>query len=305
MRTSPQTRHRTGTPSSRLARATVLFVAVVLVAAPPASSFLPKAERIARAAANENRSASRTQALKLALALRVGDRDPIATGSLITHPNGLARLELVDASDLVERHLLLGTEHRASRAGVELAEPRSFLPPLFLLQAPSQLVFEKALLDHGLDILSVGLAPCQQRVCYVIGDPSRVPPPPAPTEEELAQMRAAEVAGSVDRIDDAMATEGRAPEQALPSAPVATIWVDTGTFEVVRIESRDGVAIELGQPVVWGDVRFPGSVTIIEPAKEPVHLDVLSVTPVNAPAAEFSRSWLLAPASELPTALPR
>ena len=89
--------------------------------------------------------------------------------------------------------------------------------------------------------------------------------------------------------------------EASDGEPIPTIWVDKQTFEIVRIESLTRVAIELGPTVTWDELRFPESITIFEPDKEPVRLEVGGVTPVNAPAAEFGRSWLLAPASELPT----
>ncbi len=83
--------------------------------------------------------------------------------------------------------------------------------------------------------------------------------------------------------------------ETIPDLPAPTIWVDAKTFEIVRIESRSGVAVDFGPAIAFGEVRFPDSITIREPEREPVRFDIQGVVPVNAPAAEFTHSWLLAP----------
>jgi hypothetical protein len=272
--------------ASRSLPALLLAAAVgVCLWALPALSFVPKAERIANAAAKANEAASRTQALQLDLTLRVAERDPIGTGTLVTHPTGLARLELRDAAEREERHLLLGAEHSASRNGEELRRPRAFLPPLFLLQADSPETLRQALSDYGLDVEAVALAPCGQRVCYLLGDPTQVAPP-MPTKEELAKL----------------AEQGELPEPPPPrperdesEPPPPAVWIDAQSFEIVKMQSQTGVAVELGPFVAFDAVRFPESITIQEPGREPVHLDIRKVTPVNAPAADFRRAWLLTP----------
>jgi hypothetical protein len=266
----------------------------------PASAFVPEAERIARAAAKANEAASRSQALQLDLTLRVAGREPIGSGKLVTHPTGLARLELRDAAGRVERHLLIGTDHDASRNGEELERPRAFLPPLFLLQVDSPATFQQALLDFGLDLDSAALAPCGKSVCYVLGDPSRVAPPP-PTPEELAEMEAkAEAMGTPllerklpEPKDEVVLEIEEAPDA--PARPAPSLWVDTRTFEIIRIESRGGIIVEFGPLVAFGEVRFPDSITIQEPEREPIRFDILAVTPVNASAAGFQRAWLMTP----------
>lgn len=269
-------------------------LAFAFAVAPVALSFVPSGARIAKATARENREALRTQALRIALSLRVAEREPIATGSLVIHPSGLARLELRDGSGRVERHLLVGTEHTASSEGEELDTPRSFLPPLFLLQASSEQALEQALLDFGMDALAVALAPCLSRVCFVVGDPSRVAPVPAESEGS----------GEESAPDDLEMGSPGDREEELPDLahawPTATLWIDAETFEIVRIESRAGVVTELGPYVAWGEVRLPNSITIEEPGREPVHLEFETVTPVNAPAAEFGRAWLLGPTPSPP-----
>ncbi len=277
----------------RPAAAALLFAAAIgaCLCALPALSFIPKAERVANATAKANAAGSRAQALQLDLTLRVADRDPIGTGTLVTHPNGLARLELRDAADRVERHLLIGAEHTASRGGDELRKPRAFLPPLFLLQADSPETLRQALSDYGLDVEAISLAPCGPRVCYLLGDPLQVAPPP-PTEEELAELAELLEAGEVPEPPPPRPTRSDRDDSE-PSPPA--VWIDTLSFEIVRMQSQTGVDVELGPFVAFDSVRFPESIMIREPGREPVHLDIRKVTPVNAPAADFGRAWLLAP----------
>jgi hypothetical protein len=278
--------------------------------APPASPFIPKADRIAKAATEVNKAASRTQALMLELTLRVADRDPIGTGKLLTHPNGLARLELRDAAQRLERHLLLGAEHSASRGGKEIEKPRAFLPPLFLLQADSPLTLQQALSDYGLDTEAVALAPCGSQVCYVLGDPARVASPPRPRDEDLVELLAD--GQSLEQLKQALAAEQTPAPRREDSGDLGpgppSIWIDSETFEIVRMQSQSGVIVEFGRIRSFEAVRFPESITIQESDREPVHLDVKSVTPVNAAAAGFQRAWLLAPPESgnpsAPAALP-
>lgn len=272
---------------SRALASLVVLVVLVVIAGGPVRAFVPQAERIARATAKTNDASSRDQALQLDLTLRVAGREPIGTGKLITHPTGLARLELRDASGRVERHLRVVSQHTASRNGDEIQEPRAFLPPLSFLQVDSPATLRQALSDYGLDIEAAALAPCGDSLCYVLGDPARVPPPPPPTPEGRAESEVNPEALSED--------EEATPEFELETGPVPSVWVDQLTFEIVRIESRSGVVVDFGPVVDFDGVRFPDSITVREPGREPVRFDILAVTPVNAPAAGFSRAWLLAP----------
>ena len=81
----------------------------------------------------------------------------------------------------------------------------------------------------------------------------------------------------------------------VPRGPVPAIWVDAQSFEIRRIDSRNGVTVNFGPVVAFGDVRFPASITIREPERDTVRFDILGVTPVNASAAVFRKAWLLAP----------
>jgi hypothetical protein len=281
----------------------------------PAQSFIPQAVRVAKATAEANKASGRAQALQVELTLRVAERDPIGSGVLVTHPTGLARLELRDAQGHVERHLLQGTEHSASRDGSEIEAPRAFLPPLFLLQGDSTLTLRSAMSSFGLDVEAIGLAPCGKKVCYVVGDPARMPPPPPPTAEELAALAASEAEAEGDLPAAGGATgasaesepdgafeevagessqgEGEAEAGPAVGGPAATIWIESESFEIVRVESQDGVTMELGPIAVFGDVRFPLWLIVQEPDREAVRLDFLQVVPVSAPAGAFKRSWLL------------
>ncbi len=268
-----------------------IALAAAALALVPLLGFVPRADRIARATARANAAAGRSEALQIDLTLRVVGRDPIGTGTLVTHPNGLARLELRDAADRVERHLLLGTEHLASRNGEELERPRDFLPPLFFLQVDSPATLRQALSDHGFDVDAVALEPCGTSVCYVIGDPSRVAPP-APDDEGQADGGAA-----VPRSPGPPIPPPPDQDFRLASNPVPTLWIESTSYEIVRIESATGVVVDFGPLVAFGAVRFPDSITIHEPDRQPIRFDILGVTPVNAPAAGFKRAWLQTPAA--------
>jgi hypothetical protein len=259
----------------------------LLLGALPAAAVVPAADRIAKATATANSASSRDQALQLDLTLRVADREPIGTGQLVTHPSGLARLELRDAAGRIERHLRVVTEHSASRNGEELETPRDFLPPLSFLQVDSADTLQQALTDYGLDASAAALAPCGKSICFVIGDPRRVPPPPPEPEETGADNRKKDATAPALPAFD---FDAGSPDRVHPS-----LWVDSRSFEIVRMEGVGGARVDFGQAVDFDGVRFPGSITIHEPEREPVRFDILGITVVNAPAASFRRNWLLTP----------
>lgn len=280
-------------------RQIVAFSLVGVLLALGAQAFIPKADRVIRAIAIHNGKAGRSQPLRLDLVLRIEESDPIGTGTLVTHPTGLARLELRSNDGIVERHVLQGGEHLAMRDGKRLAEPRAFLPPLFLLQADRELDLSSGLEQLGADLASVGLAACGEDDCYVIGDPGRVPPPWEPPRT-LPE-------GAADELDVDLGVEdgfGAGPFDEEPQPPRlladsfvvdpqrATIWVDLLTYEPKRLDLRNGVRVWLGPPASFGPVQLPSWIRIDEPEKRPVTFDVMAVSPVDAPAAAFSRSWL-------------
>lgn len=265
-----------------------------VVSAGVAHGVIPSAERVFGAVARTNRSAGRTDALRLDLSLRIGDGEPIATGQLVTHPTGLARLELVKTGEFVERHILQGTEHLVARNGRLVEDPRAFLPPLFLLQAGSAVSFEAALRSHGVEVAAIGLAPCGDADCYVVGDPELAPArlPVAPPDLSPPE---ADAPGPGDEGSEPKPV-ARAP-RGLPrkdeSRP-ATVWIDTADYEIRRLQSAEGVRVVLGPTAVFEKLRVPAWLEIREPRHVPVTLEIQRAAAVNAPANAFGREWLFA-----------
>ena len=170
----------TALAQSRLRGCVALPMLLLAALAGVAQGSVPTAERIETAIAQTNVSSGRVQALRLELSLQIGDRPAVATGVLVSHPTGLARLELHGAGDLVERHLLQGSELMVSRNGRLIDEYRIFLPPLFILQADSVLTLRAALESFDVRVDVVGLADCGEADCFVLGDPTREVPRPEP-----------------------------------------------------------------------------------------------------------------------------
>ncbi|MEE3325776.1 MAG: hypothetical protein VX252_00405 [Myxococcota bacterium] len=159
---------------------------------------VPQRDRVESAIAKTNASAGRGQAMQIDLFVQIGDRPAVARGELLTDPSGLARLELRGAGDLVERHLLRNGRSQAARNGEAIAQPRPFLPPVFVLQASSGDGLRKALLGLQVDPGPLGLVECGEEDCLVLGDPDQdIPPPPGPAlagleEYELEKAQAEE-----------------------------------------------------------------------------------------------------------------
>jgi hypothetical protein len=266
-----------------------------------AGAVIPDASRVASAAAKQNRAAGRAQAVRMEVVMRDGQGEPIGRGSLVSHPSGLARLELRGASNLIERHVLQGTEHLAVRNGELLTPPRAFLPPLFLLQTDSLLALQTGLSGLGADVASIGLAPCGESDCYVIGDPRRVPPtfeaprPLLPTEKELPLIqKLLDGEPFVMPVEDAVA-EIESTEPLLFDGPFASLWIDIVTYETKRIDLKSGVVVWLGPSKAFDRVQAPAWFRVDEPGRPEIRFDVLEVAPVDAAAAAFSKTWLYAP----------
>jgi len=218
---------------------------------------IPSAQKIADAVALANRAEGRSDPLLFDVTLRIGDSPPLATGVLASHPTGLARLELRSNLGFVERHLLQGSEYRASRDGQLLRSPRPFLPPMFLLQAISGAALRAALVSFGVSASEVALGLADDRDCYVLG-------------------------GRLPRAADG-------EERRLPS-----MWIDMETYGVVRIDRQDGVRFRFGPPASFDRIRAPSWIAIEVPGQRPARLDVMRVAPANAPAAAFGVDWLMA-----------
>jgi hypothetical protein len=236
------------------------------LAARRAEAVIPSAERVADAVATTNKASGRTEPLWLDVTLRIGDGEPLAQGVLTTHPTGLARLELRSTRGFVERHLVQGNEYGASRDGKMLDQPRPFLPPVFLLQAVSGAALQAALTSFGVAAQQATLGLGDDHDCYVLG--------------------------------------GRAPRgKDGVEPPQPSMWIDLESFDVVRIDRGDGVRFRFGPAERFGNVRLPRWISIEAPGQPTARLDIVKVTPANAPAASFTTDWLLAP-TEPPPASP-
>ncbi len=236
-------------------RIAVLAAAASLVCLGSAAhAATPSADKLAGAVAEANRKAGRAKPLLLDVSLRIGDEPATASGTLATHPTGLARLEL-RGSDGIERHLLQGNRYAASRDGGILADPRPLLPPLFLLQEDTGTALRAALASFGVAASETGLGLADDRDCYVIG--GRRPP----------------VAGAI-----------------APSVPL--FWVEMGTFEVVAIDRADGVRYRFGPSGKFGGVVMPRWIEVLVPGAPPARLEIQRVAKANAPAAAFGHEWL-------------
>ena len=304
-RTENAIRSSSGARSRRSAVVALLVgVLAVSLLATHASAVIPNAGRVAAAAVKKNKAAGRTQALRLEVVMRDAEGEPIGRGSLVTHPSGLARLELRGAYGLIERHILQGAEHLAARNGERLESPQAFLPPLFLLQTDSLLALQAGLGGLGADAGSIGLSGCGDSDCYVIGDPRRVAPefkapiPQLPTEEELPVIKELLdgepfIAATIEVADPLLELETGDP--LLLEGPFASLWVDIVTYETKRIDLRSGVVVWLGPSRAFERVQMPAWFRLDEPGRSEILFDVLEVAPVNAPAAAFSKTWLYAP----------
>jgi hypothetical protein len=290
-------------------RTLVAWLVVTAVVGLPVGAFVPTAERIQDAIAETNVASGRDQALRLELTLQIGQRPGVASAELISHPTGLARLELRAGPDLVERHLLQGDVMRVSRNGEMLDEHRYFLPPLFVLQADSSVTLRAAL--SSLDVLVdvVGLTECDESDCFVIGDKSREisrrEPPKLPGLEGYDPPE--EDADDLDlESESAPGPAMSAPGPGVDEVPSARIWpnvmVDVGSYEVRAIETAAGVRIQLGPIAVFDKLRVPAWILIHEPGRAPARFDVVRASQVNAPASAFKQSWLLSPVISQPEA---
>jgi len=260
----------------------------------PAVAYVPSADRIADAVARANAAAGRDEPILFEVQLRIGDGPPAASGVLVSHPTGLARLELRARSGFVERHLLQGDAYTASRDGQILSRPRPFLPPVFLLQSSSGAALQAALGSFGVAPVPPVLGRVGTHDCYVFGGR------PLPQLAALPPVGEGPPGASGGRGADLPPMDGaglppEAPEPVytpLPEETVPSLWVDLETFDVIRIDGRDGVRFRMGPTATFEQVRAPQWIEIQVPGSTPARLEVLRAAPANAPAAAFSESWL-------------
>ncbi len=248
---------RAGRGWARL-RVGALLASLLAAVSVPAGAVIPSAQKIATALAENNQAARRAEPLWIEVDLRIGDGDVVGSGVLVSHPTGLARLELHGPGGFVERHLLLGNEYLASRDGEMLRDPRPFLPPFYLLQVTSEASVAAALDSLGADPDAVALGRFDEYDCYVLG--GRVLPPP---EDERRRK---------------------------PS-----LWIDMDSFEPLRVEWGDGIRFDFGPTAVFDGIRLPQWFSIESPGRKTVRLEVRKVAPADAPASAFHKSWLEQP----------
>lgn len=271
-------------------RRVVAVLALFGVAAPGLHAYVAPPKRIHAAIAETNKADGRTEAIRLELSMQIGERTGVATGELISHPTGLARLELVGAGGLLERHLLQGSERSATRNGTPLDDARVFLPPFFMLQADSGVTVRAALTSFGIAPDAIGLAPCGDEDCLLIGDEDRRIPRPDPR--------------SVRGVDEESSAGGSgltlepAPAPVVPQLAPGTVWprvwVETRTYEIRGYDDALGAHVRLGPLVSFGKLRVPAWISVEEPGRVTARFEVVNASQVVAPASAFSREWLFA-----------
>lgn len=279
----------------------VALAGIAGIAPGEAAAFVPKPDRALAGVAQANASSGRTQAIQLDLVLRIGDRDAIATGQLVSHPSGLARLELRGASGRVDRYLLSGTELLAAKDGAPLPDPQPMLQPVFLLQPSSLETLRVALASFGIDTRWIGVAPCGELDCYVFGDPELAAPVSRrPTIGDAAEAGDSQIGGLGEADDLAALSEEDAFASAFAATgPVARLWVDTVSLQIQRIDRASGETLQLGPLVRFERLMVPAWLEIQEPGRDPIHFDVQRAVRVNATPQAFNPAWLYAPVDPL------
>jgi len=311
---------RTSRGIAVVCRGIAMTLALSVVASSPiAHAFIPEADRTIREIAKVNRSSGRNQAIQLEVTMRIGERDPVARGQLITHPSGLARLELRGFSGRIDRYLLSGRELTGAKDGLRIDRPQPLLQPLFLLQPSTSSTLETALETFDVSSDVIGLATCGDQDCFVIGDP-RLAAPLAERDADFFVLEgdgvlldplgsegdeyalAAETLVGPDGERVAAGAEGESldgPELSVPEDTLLPrLWVDTEDLQVRRIDRASGVFTIFGPVVSFDGLMLPAWFEIHEPGAEPIRFEVDRAVRVNAPPQAFSRKWLLAPVGD-------
>ncbi len=307
----------------RIRASFLLALGLVLLSSPVAEAVIPLADRTMKAIAGVNRASGRSQALQLELTIRIGDAPPIGSGELISHPSGLARLEVRGRDGRVERYLLSGDELLGTINGRGVSRPRPLLQPFFLLQLASEVTLRAALESFGIQSDSIGLAPCGEQDCFVIGDPRLAAPlllPAALPEsgvlgDPLTDLDGTDLEGSEGEENDPRPDEagfldlggraelelGDAPgepthdslESSVMNGRLPRLWVDTQQLQVRRIDRADGVFVVFGPVVSFDRLKLPAWFEVHELGEAiPIRFEVDRAVQVNAPAKAFSRRWL-------------
>jgi len=161
-----------------LRRAGLALGAALCLAAWAAFAYVPPADRVARAVAETNRALGRARTLELRVSVErvegAEEGEPagaqeLAFGTLLTDPEGGARLEVQHASGFVERQLRRGKALEAVRDGSRIRSPHPLLPPLFLLQAEHGAVLQRRIAELGGSPDAVALGYEGDHDCFVLG----------------------------------------------------------------------------------------------------------------------------------------
>jgi hypothetical protein len=150
-------------------RRTTVLAALALLGAAAAFAYVPPAERIARSVADASRLHGRAQPLAITVGVRGEGDAPIATGTLLTDPRGVARLELTHSAGFVERQLRRGKSLAASRDRSQLPDPLPLLPPLWVLQASPGANLQLRIAELGGDPNAIALGFEGDHDCFVLG----------------------------------------------------------------------------------------------------------------------------------------
>lgn len=290
---------KTSQTKSLLMRAGLALAAtagVVALFASVADAVIPLPGRTLSAIAGVNRSAGRAKALQLDMKMRIGTDPPIASAELVSHPSGLARLEIRGYEGRVDRYLLSGEELAATMNGQELFSPRPLLQPFFLLQPSSETTLRAALESFGIGTSSIGLMPCGDSDCYVIGDPSLVATyePPVEFDENGDPLPASYYdASDLDSVDSAPDSFDMPMGAMLDEPNLPRLWVDTQSLQIHRIDRANGVYVLFGPISSHKRIKVPSWLEIHEPDQAfPVRFEIERAIEVNAPPNAFKRSWL-------------
>jgi hypothetical protein len=150
-------------------KAGAVCATLALFGAAAALAYVPPADRVARTVADANRVHGRARPLALQIVVRGEGETTLATGTLLSDPNGVARLELAHAGGFVERQLRRGKSLAASRDRTPLPDPYPLLPPLWLLQAGEGAALQTRIAELGGDPHAAALGFDGDHDCFVLG----------------------------------------------------------------------------------------------------------------------------------------
>lgn len=202
------------------------LVGTILLAAIPASAWIPEPERAWSAIASANTTSGRGRSLDFPVALIGADGKVSGTGRLRIESSGASRLELDLADGGAEMHERRGAEYRVTRGGRPVERAPRLLPPLDLLQATTATGVAEALRAIGGNPAQVDLGIEGAHDCWVLGGRDR----------------------------------GAFESNTRPS-----LWVDQETQQPVRIDDAGGAQYRFGDAVARaGGVRFPSRIDVQE-----------------------------------------